>query len=88
MIIHVYAIQSQVKPYIYIGLTNNLKRRISEHNKGKERTTKSYIPFQLIYFEVVEGRIAARKIEKHLKTSGGRHYLKNLPSKINNYQIE
>ena len=36
MIFYVYAIKSIKYNYIYVGLSNNYKRRIDEHNKGKE----------------------------------------------------
>ncbi len=79
---YVYALKSTVKNYVYIGLTNNLKRRITEHNKGKEKTTRKFAPFVLIYFEVVNNRIEARKREKYMKTTNGREYLKELPSQM------
>ncbi len=53
----VYALSSLNYPYIYVGLSANLKDRIKRHNSGYERTTKPYAPFQLIYFEVLEDRL-------------------------------
>ncbi|WP_369431592.1 GIY-YIG nuclease family protein, partial [Rhodohalobacter sulfatireducens] len=47
--IYVYAIESKERNYIYVGMTNDLRRRISEHQNGYERTTKPYRPFKLIY---------------------------------------
>jgi putative endonuclease len=48
---YVYAISSLERNYIYVGLTYNIERRLSEHNTGKNKTTKAYSPFVLIYFE-------------------------------------
>ena len=35
----------------YIGHSNNLKRRLEEHNSGKTRSTKAYVPWEIVYFE-------------------------------------
>jgi putative endonuclease len=75
----VYAIKSLSKNYIYVGLTNNLERRIQEHNSGKGRSTKLYAPFRLIYSEKVGIRVEARKREKYLKSGIGKEFLKKIP---------
>ena len=74
---YVYAISSQTKNYIYVGLTSNLKERIRRHNKGYEKTTKPYRPFKLIYSEVFETRKDARSREKYLKSGVGKEFLKS-----------
>ncbi len=74
----VYAIKSLSRNYIYVGLTNNLERRIQEHNSGRGRATKSYAPFRLIYSEKVGVRIEARKREKYLKSGIGKEFLKKI----------
>ena len=40
----VYALKSLERNYIYVGLTNNVQRRVYEHNIGYNRTTKPYRP--------------------------------------------
>ncbi len=74
----VYAIKSLVRNYIYVGLTSNLERRLNQHNSGYSKTTKPYIPFKLIYEELCENRIEARKREKYLKSGIGKEFLKSL----------
>ena len=76
--IFVYALSSVVKNYIYVGMTNDLGRRISEHNKGANRSTKAYKPFILIHKEEFPTRKEARKKEKYLKSGIGKEYLKLL----------
>jgi len=73
---HVYAIKSASRNYIYVGLTNNLARRIKEHNSGLNKTTKPYIPFLLIHSEIFETRNEARQREKYLKSGVGKEFLK------------
>ena len=75
---YVYAISSTSRKYIYVGITNNLKRRISDHNKGYNRTTKPYAPYTTIYTEEFNSRAKARIKEKKLKSGCGKEFLKTL----------
>ena len=74
----VYAIKSLSKKYIYVGLTNNLDRRIDEHQKGYNKTTKPYGPFMLLYTEEHSSRTDARKREVYLKSGIGKEFLKKI----------
>jgi len=74
----VYAIKSIDRNYIYVGLTGNLERRFTEHNGGKNKTTKPYKPFKLIYSEEFDTRIQARVREKYFKSGSGKEFLKNI----------
>jgi putative endonuclease len=74
----VYALSSSIKNYIYVGLTNNLERRVQQHNLGKEKTTSSYLPFKIIYQKSFQTRQEARRHEKYLKSGCGKEFLKNL----------
>ncbi|MCF7812156.1 GIY-YIG nuclease family protein [Candidatus Gracilibacteria bacterium] len=71
-----YVLKSKQRDYIYVGLTNNLDRRISEHTTGKEKTTRAYAPFRLIHFESFQTRPEARKREKFLKSGCGKEWVK------------
>jgi putative endonuclease len=72
----VYAISSKTQNYIYVGLTANIDRRFRQHNDGKERTTRSYRPFELLHIELLPDRPAARKREKYLKSGIGKEFLR------------
>ncbi len=74
----VYAIKSLSRDYIYVGLSDNLERRLSEHNLGKNKTTRPYKPFKLIYKEYFSTRIESRVREKYLKSGVGKEFLKSL----------
>ena len=76
--VYVYAIKSLTHKYIYVGLTNNVSRRIAEHNNGENRSTKSYVPFELILEEIFETRLDARKRERYLKSGIGKEFLYTL----------
>jgi len=61
---------------LYVGFSKDVKRRLLEHNSGKTRSTKGYIPWKLVYQEQVESRIKAREREKYLKSGCGKEYIK------------
>jgi putative endonuclease len=68
-------------------MTSNLKDRYERHNKGRERTTRPYIPFNLIFVEKVYGtRSEARIREKYWKSGIGKEKLRLL--KADNIEIE
>ena len=75
---NVYVLQSLKLNSRYVGLTNNLDRRIEEHNSGRNRSTKGFLIWKLIHFEKFENRIEARKREKYLKSGVGRAYLEKI----------
>ena len=78
MIFYVYAIKSVVTNYIYVGLTNNIHRRILEHNNGENRSTKAYKPFTIVYSESFNDRKTTRLKEKYLKSGVGKEFLKKI----------
>jgi len=83
---YVYLIQSLKDYSWYIGYTNNLKKRFSEHNKGINRSTKGKAPWNLIYYEACIDKTDAKNRERYLKSGMGRRYLKNrLKSFLQNF---
>jgi len=65
---YVYFIQNEINK-IYYGRTNDLKRRMSEHNSGLSYSTKGHF-WQLIYYEAYLVEYDARQREKQLKYHG------------------
>lgn len=63
----VYILKSLKDNKLYIGSTNNLKKRLLEHNNGNVFSTKYRKPFILIYYEAYKAEKDARKREKNLK---------------------
>jgi len=75
---YVYVLVSLSRNYIYVGMTDNLQRRIDYHNNGYNKTTKPYRPFYILLTEELPTRIEARIREKYLKSGVGKEYLKTL----------
>lgn len=79
---YVYILKSKSGGKLYKGLTNNLKRRLSEHNAGMSTFTKNNGPWSLIYYEVFINKEDAAREEKFLKSGKGRERIKWLFKKI------
>ena len=76
MMYYVYVI-CDIKGNLYIGYTNDLKRRIKEHNNGENKSTKGRI-WKLIYCEAFLSKKDAVLREKKLKQRGqAKRYLKD-----------
>lgn len=75
---YVYVLQSEKDNHFYVGMTNNISRRLREHNSGQNQSTKSRVPFRLILSEEYNERNEARDREKQLKSGFGREYVKQI----------
>ncbi|HSX37046.1 MAG TPA: GIY-YIG nuclease family protein [Patescibacteria group bacterium] len=72
-----YVLKSEKDGRLYTGYTHQLQKRLNEHNKGLNKSTKGRGPFQIIYFEACLSAEAAINREKQLKSGHGKRYLKN-----------
>jgi predicted GIY-YIG superfamily endonuclease len=61
---------------IYVGSTNDLKRRLHSHQNGEVISTKLYRPMKLKSYIGVETELQARALEKYFKTASGRAFSK------------
>jgi putative endonuclease len=57
---------------LYVGSTDNLKRRIQSHQDGQVLSTKAYLPLKLRSYVAVETESKARELEKYFKTGSGK----------------
>ena len=72
---YTYVLLSHKDGKRYIGWTNNLQRRIVEHNSGKSLSTAPRRPFSIIYCEACLSEEDAKQREKYLKATVERRYL-------------
>ena len=73
----VYILRSLKDGGIYIGKTNNITRRLNEHQRGRVSSTKSRRPFALVdtFHRLTEKE--TRVLEKELKKGYQREKIKN-----------
>lgn len=77
MFFYVYVLESKkFDKELYIGYTDDLIKRLKEHNQGLNQSTKPYRPWHLIYYEACLNQEDTKRREKYFKTSQGRRLLK------------
>ena len=74
---YVYVLQSEKDGNWYTGSTSDLKKRLQEHNKGYNFSTKNRRPWKLIYYEASLNENDAKARERYLKSGMGKRYLRN-----------
>jgi putative endonuclease len=72
-----YVLRSRRNGRLYTGSTNDLQRRLQEHDRGKNVYARNAGPFDLVYSEECQSRLEARRRERYLKTGVGREFLKS-----------
>jgi len=75
---YVYIIKSKKNNRLYIGSTDDIALRLRQHNMGNVKSTKAYMPWELIKCEEHQDKTIALKREKFFKSGKGRRVLKNL----------
>ncbi|MEK9178187.1 MAG: GIY-YIG nuclease family protein [Patescibacteria group bacterium] len=69
---YVYVLYNKSKSFIYIGYSENLKPRVARHNFGKIKSTKFYLPLELIHYEAYRNKKDAKRRELYLKSNKGK----------------
>jgi len=78
MVVWVYALRSEKTGRRYVGITAHLQQRIGQHNSGQTQSTRSGVPWRLIYRERCPNHAHAREREKFFKSGQGRAFLDTL----------
>ena len=80
---YTYVLVSLKDLQFYMGYTNDLRRRVEEHNLGKSFATKPRKPLKLVYYEACLNMNDAKNREVYLKSSIGRTFLSK---RLNNFR--
>jgi putative endonuclease len=64
---YVYILQSQINHSFYKGSTDDLDRRLAEHNAGKVAYSKKFKPWNLVWFTSKPSKKEALSLERKLK---------------------
>ena len=74
---YIYILQSELDANrFYIGLTDDLRRRMKNHNAGRVLHSAKWRPWQLKTYIALCDRVRAAKFERYLKSASGRAFLK------------
>lgn len=72
---NVYVLKSIEYKNRYVGNTDNIEKRLTEHNSGRCRYTQGGRPWKLVYKEIFQTRSEAMVRDKFFKGGQGRKYL-------------
>ncbi len=75
---YTYVYYSLSDKRFYIGYTNNIERRINEHENGKVKSTAKIKDLKLIFYEAYFSEQDARRREKYFKTTKGKKVLRQM----------
>jgi len=75
---YAYILKSETNNKFYKGQSSNLDKRLADHNLGKTKSTKSGIPWKLVYKEKFDSRKQAIERERFFKSAYGRRFIKSL----------
>ncbi len=71
---YVYIIWSSKSSDFYFGYTEDLNKRIEEHNDGVSEATAPYAPWKLVWYAGFEHKRVAKDFERYLKTGSGKAF--------------
>ena len=67
---YMYVLKGRMQHKLYIGSTNDLRRRLGEHARKESTYTSKADGWQLVYYEAYRNREDARERERLLKNFG------------------
>ena len=73
-----YILKSEIDHRFYLGSTDNLERRVQEHNEGKSKYTRAFMPWKLVFSQEYSTLVNARKVEYWLKKQKSRELLERI----------
>ena len=77
-----YILYSQTLGKYYTGQTQDLERRLEEHNRGKTKFLDLGKPWVIVYCRGFADRSGAVALEKQVKKRGAKRFLLDNPSKV------
>jgi putative endonuclease len=83
---YVYILRSKTYNRYYTGFTSNCEKRLEEHNSGKVRATKHFIPWEIVHTEEYENKSDAVAREKQIKSYRSSEAFKKLINKPERWQ--
>lgn len=75
---YLYVLLSERKRRTYTGVSNNIEKRLEDHNAGKVKSSRSHRPYKVIHHEQFDTLTEARQKERFYKSTTGRRRLKEM----------
>jgi putative endonuclease len=75
---YVYILLNEEKTRTYTGVTDDVNKRLAEHNAGRVKSSQPYRPYKLIHIESFKTLSEARQKEKYYKSTTGRRRLREM----------
>jgi putative endonuclease len=73
---YVYILESLDSGHFYVGVTNDLRARLAEHNAGEVPHISKFKPWRLRTYTAFDDERRAIAFEKYLKSGSGRSFAK------------
>ncbi len=83
----VYVLLSLSDKTTYIGSTDNVEKRLKDHNQGKTKSIKHKLPMELVYYEALQTSTKARKREIELKKNSDPKFTLNRLYKFSSLRV-
>jgi len=73
---YTYILKSENFKKYYTGKTDDVDKRLREHNTGRSNYSRRYMPWKVVYAECFSTEVEAVRREKYFKSAPGRRWLK------------
>lgn len=71
---YTYILYSSKSNKLYFGYTEDLQKRLNEHNSGSSFATKPYVPWKLAWYCAFVNKKEAKDFELYLKSGSGKAF--------------
>ena len=80
---YVYILLNEAGTRTYTGVSDDVNKRLEEHNAGRVKSSRPYRPYKIIYTESFATLSEARQKEKFYKSITGRRKLREIINRVN-----
>ena len=75
---YVYILLNETKTRTDTGVTDDVDKRLTDHNAGRVKSSSPYRPYKIVHLESFKTMSEARQKEKFYKSTIGRRKLKKM----------
>ncbi|MGE0642859.1 MAG: GIY-YIG nuclease family protein [Nitrospira sp.] len=81
-IYYLYILLNEAGTRTYTGVSDDIEKRLKEHNEGKVTSSRPYRPYKVIYTQAFTTLRETRQEERYYKSATGRRRLKEIISSL------